>query len=92
MARDVIKGRKGNLARICRPCSRGLPARFARWGSGRAIGFRCWGPQSDAVDIIYFGLWLGAVAVPVNTRWSAAEILYSLDDSIASVCFSMTAS
>src|ERR1700759_5243076 len=25
--------------------------------------------------------WAGAVLVPVNTRWSAAEVLYSFEDS-----------
>ena len=29
--------------------------------------------------------WAGAIATPVNTRWSAAEIIYSLNDSGASV-------
>lgn len=31
--------------------------------------------------------WAGAVAVPLNTRWSEQELLYSLDDSGALVLF-----
>lgn len=37
------------------------------------------------VEHYYAVFWIGAVAVPVNTRWSMAEILYSLDDSTPSV-------
>lgn len=32
-------------------------------------------------EFYYATFWLGAVAVPVNTRWSVPEILYSLDDA-----------
>jgi acyl-CoA synthetase (AMP-forming)/AMP-acid ligase II len=31
--------------------------------------------------------WAGGVLMPLNTRWSAAEILYALDDSQTSVLF-----
>lgn len=42
--------------------------------------------NSDRFVEHYYALfWLGAVAVPVNTRWSLAEILYSLDDATPSV-------
>jgi len=42
--------------------------------------------NSDRYVEHYYALfWIGAVAVPVNTRWSMAEILYSLDDSTPSV-------
>ena len=36
-------------------------------------------------EFYYASLWIGAVAVPVNTRWSDAEIRFSLQDSEPSV-------
>lgn len=42
--------------------------------------------NSDRFVEHYYALfWIGAVAVPVNIRWSLAEILYSLDDAEPSV-------
>lgn len=42
--------------------------------------------NSDRFVEHYYALfWIGAVAVPVNIRWSLAEILYSLDDATPSV-------
>ena len=39
-------------------------------------------PNGDLfVDFLFGTLWAGAVLNPVNTRWSAAEIAYSLVDS-----------
>lgn len=37
------------------------------------------------IEVLYGILWAGGVMVPVNTRWSAAEIVYSLRDAEASV-------
>ena len=40
-----------------------------------------WGAGSEHYLIAYTALWwIGAVACPVNTRWSAAEIAFSLRD------------
>ncbi|MFG2525845.1 long-chain fatty acid--CoA ligase [Streptomyces sp. NPDC048527] len=39
-------------------------------------------PNSDRYhELLYAVWWLGAVAIPVNTRWSVKEIGYSLQDS-----------
>lgn len=44
--------------------------------------------NSDRYFEFYFGCWwLGAVVVPMNLRWSAAENAYSLNDSGAEVLF-----
>jgi acyl-CoA synthetase (AMP-forming)/AMP-acid ligase II len=44
--------------------------------------------NSDRYFEFYFGaLWAGAVIVPMNTRWSATENAYSLNDSGTSVLF-----
>ena len=37
------------------------------------------------LEILYGCWWAGAVVSPVNLRWSAEEVLYSLDDCAASV-------
>jgi long-chain acyl-CoA synthetase len=37
------------------------------------------------IEYYYAVFWLGAVAVPINTRWSIAEIQYSLDDATPAV-------
>ena len=37
------------------------------------------------VQAIFACWWLGAVACPLNTRWSAPELLHALDDSEASL-------
>src|SRR5579872_6976014 len=62
-----------------------------------AAGLRALGVQTgDRVAILalnsdryfeYFGAvpWAGAVLVPINTRWSAAEVVYALSDCTASV-------
>ena len=43
-------------------------------------------PNSDQlVQAIFACWWLGAVACPLNTRWSAPELLHALDDSEASL-------
>lgn len=43
-------------------------------------------PNSDLlIQAILACWWLGAVASPLNIRWSAAEIAYALEDSSASV-------
>ena len=42
--------------------------------------------NSDCYLEFYLAVWwAGAIATPVNTRWSAAEIIYSLNDSGTSV-------
>lgn len=42
--------------------------------------------NSDRYIEYYLGVyWAGAVATPVNTRWSPAEVAFSLDDSDATV-------
>lgn len=42
--------------------------------------------NSDRYVECFFAIWwLGAVANPVNTRWSVPEIIYSLDDCATSV-------
>lgn len=46
------------------------------------------GVNSDRFHEYYLAsFWAGAVVNPVNTRWSAAEIAYSLDDSGSAVLF-----
>src|SRR5687767_8988859 len=43
-------------------------------------------PNSDQlVQAIFACWWLGAVACPLNTRWSAPELVHALDDSEASL-------
>ncbi len=43
-------------------------------------------PNGDLfVDVLFGSLWTGAVACPVNTRWTAAEIAYALADCGAEV-------
>lgn len=68
---------------------RTLAARVAKLagglrGLGAAPGDRVayLGLNSDRFHEFYLGaFWAGAVVNPVNTRWSAAEIVYSLEDS-----------
>ena len=49
-------------------------------GAGDRVGML--GPNSDRfLEVGYGCWWLGAVLVPVNCRWNAEEIAYSLDDS-----------
>lgn len=44
--------------------------------------------NSDAyIKALYATLWAGCVAVPLNTRWSAAELQYALGDSGAAFLF-----
>ncbi|HTU09579.1 MAG TPA: long-chain fatty acid--CoA ligase [Allosphingosinicella sp.] len=46
------------------------------------------GCNSDRFHEYYLGaFWAGLVVNPVNTRWSAAEIAYSLDDSGSRILF-----
>jgi long-chain acyl-CoA synthetase len=46
-------------------------------------------PNSDQLVLaIYACWWLGAVACPLNVRWSAAELAYALDDSEAALLLS----
>jgi len=40
------------------------------------------------VEIIYAVWWCGAVLVPMNTRWSVSEHVYSLNDSSVKILFS----
>jgi acyl-CoA synthetase (AMP-forming)/AMP-acid ligase II len=43
-------------------------------------------PNSDQlIQAIFACWWLGAVACPLNTRWSATELVHALDDSEASL-------
>jgi acyl-CoA synthetase (AMP-forming)/AMP-acid ligase II len=43
-------------------------------------------PNGDLfVDVLFGSLWVGAVACPVNTRWTAPEIAYALADCGAEV-------
>jgi acyl-CoA synthetase (AMP-forming)/AMP-acid ligase II len=70
--------------------SRDRVARLA--GALRVLGVRegdrvaMLSPNSDRYHEFFFAVWwLGAVAIPVNTRWSTAEVAYSLQDSGARV-------
>src|SRR3546814_11848442 len=46
------------------------------------------GLNSDRFHEYYLAaFWAGAVVNPVNTRWSASEIAYSLQDSGSSILF-----
>ncbi len=38
-------------------------------------------------EVFFASWWAGAVANPINTRWSAAEIAYALTDSGTEVLF-----
>ncbi len=51
-------------------------------GIGRGDRVGLLGPNSDRfLEVCYGCWWIGAVLVPVNCRWNAAEIADSLDDS-----------
>ena len=39
------------------------------------------------LESLFIPAWIGAVAVPLNTRWSATENLYAIEDSGSSVLF-----
>ena len=70
-----------------------LHDRVGRWaavlrGLGVGVGDRValLAPNIDAyIEFAYGCWWAGAVIVPINTRWSAAEIAFALTDSGASV-------
>lgn len=76
-----------------------LAGRIARFAGGlKALGVSASSPDgygdrvailalnSDRyVEFFYATAWAGGVAVPINIRWSNAEILYSLEDSKPSV-------
>ena len=72
-----------------------LASRVARLAGGlRELGVRpgdriaYLGLNSDRFHEYYLGaFWGGAVVNPVNTRWSAGEIAYSLEDSGSAILF-----
>ena len=69
--------------------------RVSRLASGlKSLGVKPGDPvailalNSDRYQEYYYAVWwLGAVVVPMNTRWSVAENAYSLNDSAAKVMF-----
>ena len=80
-----FRGRKRTWSQFA-----GRVARLA--GALRALGVRpgdrvaMLSQNSDRfVEYFYAVFWIGAVATPVNIRWSLTEILYSLDDCTPSV-------
>jgi len=80
-----FKGRKRNWREFADHVAR-LAGALRALGVGPGDRVSMLGHNSDRyVEHYYAVFWLGAVAVPVNTRWSAAEILYSFDDSTPSV-------
>lgn len=58
-----------------------LAGAFARQGVSRGDRIALLAHNSDRyVEGLLAAWWLGAVACPLNTRWSAAEIAYALND------------
>ena len=50
-------------------------------------------PNNDALVVQLFACWwLGAVACPLNVRWSVAELRYALDDCSARLLLTAAAS
>jgi acyl-CoA synthetase (AMP-forming)/AMP-acid ligase II len=80
-----FKGRKQNWREFADRVAR-LAGALRALGVGPGDRVSMLAHNSDRyVEHYYAVFWIGAVAVPVNTRWSMAEILYSLDDSTPSV-------
>ena len=80
-----FKGRKRSWREFADRVAR-LAGALRALGVGPGDRVSMLGHNSDRyVEHYYAVFWLGAVAVPVNTRWSLAEILYSFDDSTPSV-------
>ncbi|AHH18637.1 putative fatty-acid--CoA ligase [Nocardia nova SH22a] len=88
----ALQREPGRIATICGDRTRTVAesadriARFA--GALRELGVRAGDRvgilalNSDRYHEYYFAVaWIGAVVNPVNIRWSAAEIVYSLEDS-----------
>ncbi len=73
-------GRRSSWAAFVSRVAR-LAALLRQWGVAPGDRVAMLGPNSDHY-IVYFHAvwWAGGVINPVNTRWSAAEIAYSLDD------------
>src|SRR5258705_6151186 len=80
-----FKGRKRNWREFADRVAR-LAGALRALGVGPGDRVSMLGHNSDRyVEHYYAVFWLGAVAVSVNTRWSMAVLLYSLDDSTPSV-------
>ena len=63
-----------------------LAGAFRQLGVGEGDRVACLSLNSDRFHEFYLAtFWAGAVVNPVNTRWSAAEIAYSLADSGSAV-------
>ena len=89
---SAVQLRKDNIGTICGGRSRTWKE-IGRRVAGTAAGFRRLGIEAgDRIAILAFNsdlyvealyaiAWVGAVAVPLNTRWAAAENAYVLDDS-----------
>lgn len=65
-----------------------LAAALQRLGMGRGDRVGMLALNSDRYLEFYYGTWWGGGAVnPINVRWSAAEIAYSLDDCDTRILF-----
>jgi acyl-CoA synthetase (AMP-forming)/AMP-acid ligase II len=77
--------RSHSFAQLADGTARQAGALAAR-GLGRGDRVALLAPNSDRmVQAIMACWWLGAVACPLNTRWSAAELRHALDDSGAAL-------
>jgi acyl-CoA synthetase (AMP-forming)/AMP-acid ligase II len=94
----AVQINKGGLATICGDRTQTwavfadrvsrLAGALRSLGVGRGDRVAMLALNSDRYAEYYYAtLWLGAVVVPVNTRWSLAEILLSLNDAEPTILF-----
>jgi long-chain acyl-CoA synthetase len=76
----VFNGRRTTYAQLSGRVSR-LAGAFARLGIAQGDRIAVLALNSDRyVEALLAAWWLGAVACPLNTRWSAPEIAFALND------------
>jgi long-chain acyl-CoA synthetase len=81
----VFAGRRQTFAQYADRVAR-LAGALQRLGIRRGERIAILAHNSDRyAECFMAAWWIGAVANPVNTRWSAAEVAYSLNDSASSV-------
>lgn len=76
----IFGARRTSFAALADRAAR-LAGAFARQGIAAGDRIALLAHNSDRyVESLLAAWWLGAVACPLNTRWSTAEIAYALDD------------